>query len=387
MKKYLPGKGVFTMYYLDNAATTRRKPFLVYMNMLRYALLSGGNAGRGDNKLSLSGVNEIISAQDAAAELFGIKEPSNIIFTQNATYALNMAILGTLKDKDHIVVTAMDHNSVLRPAAKWGRYSVARADKNGYVMPLEVRRSIKENTALVVCTHISNVCGTLEPINEIARAAHSAGALFLLDASQSAGSVEIDVNKSGIDMLACPGHKGLYGPMGSGILYIKEPDRVRAVITGGTGSESESIMQPQGMPDKFHCGTLNMPAISGLKEGIRFVIKEGAENIGKYENELNCIFRSELKNMSHVTMYGRGESAVTAFNIGGLDSVKAASLLGEKIIVRAGYHCAPLAHKALGTENGGAVRISFGYFNTKKDVKYAVDAVYKAGKNFRINLD
>lgn len=368
------------MYYLDNAATTRRKPFLVYMNMLRYTLISGGNAGRGDNKLSLHGVNEIISAQDSAAELFGIEEPSNIIFTQNATYALNMAILGTLKDKDHIVVTAMDHNSVLRPAAKWGRYSVAKADKNGYVMPLDVRRCIKENTALVVCTHVSNVCGTVEPIVEIARTAHNAGALFLLDASQSAGSIGIDVNKTGVDMLACPGHKGLYGPMGSGILYIKDPEKVRAVITGGTGSESESILQPQSMPDKFHCGTLNLPAIAGLRAGIGFVLKEGAENIGKYENELNCIFRSELKNMQDVTVYGKGESAVTAFNIGGFDSIKAASLLGEEIIVRAGYHCAPLAHKALGTENGGAVRVSFGYFNTKKDVKRAVDAVYKICK-------
>lgn len=377
---------MFTVYYLDNAATTRRKPFLVYMNMLRYALASGGNAGRGNNKLSLKGINEIISAQDTAAELFGIDEPSNIVFTQNATYALNLAILGTLKEKDHIVVTAMDHNSVLRPAARWGRYSVAGADRNGYVSPLEIRRCIKENTAMVVSTHISNVCGTVEPIAETARAAHNSGAVFLLDASQSAGSVEIDVNKTGIDMLACPGHKGLYGPMGSGLLYIKEPERVGAVITGGTGSESESLFQPQSMPDKFHCGTVNLPAIAGLKEGMRFVIKEGAVNIGRYENELNRLFREELSNINNITVYGRGESSLTAFNINGLDSNECAALLGDGIIVRAGFHCAPLAHKALGTERSGAVRVSFGYFNTKKDIKRAVDAIYSVSKNFKRKL-
>lgn len=369
------------MMYLDNAATTRRKPYSVYAAMMRYSLFGGGNAGRGTNRLSLGGVRCIIEAQEKAAELFGIKNESNIIFTQNATYALNMAILGTLNEKDHIVVTAMDHNSVLRPAVLHGRYSIAGADKDGYVSPSEVRKRIRRDTKLVVCTHVSNVCGAIEPVKEIARAAHSCGALFLLDASQSAGAMDVKADIIGADMIACPGHKGLMGPMGTGILCIREPERVRAVIVGGTGSESENLVQPETMPDKFHSGTMNIPAIAGLGQGISFVLREGAENIGAYEKQLADSFRQSIEQLHGVTVYGRGDTSITAFNIDGLESAEAAALLGEDIIVRAGYHCAPLAHKALGSDNGGAVRVSFGYFNTQRDVKRIIERVENIIKN------
>lgn len=368
------------MLYLDNAATSRKKPCSVYGAMLKYYLFCGGNSGRGANKLSISGINAMISAQDAAAQLFGMSDEKNIIFTHNATYALNIAILGTLLPKDHIVVTAMDHNSVLRPAALHGNYSIAEADKYGYVSPLSVRRRIKPNTKLVVCTHISNVCGTIEPISEIARIAHENNALFLLDASQSAGSLNIDTKKINVDMLACPGHKGLMGPMGTGILCIKNPDNVKAVIVGGTGSNSELIYQPEIMPDKFHSGTLNTPALVGLNKGISFVLKEGAENIGKYEHHLNTLLRNELSEMKNIILYGKGESAITSFNIKGKFAEETAQELGSNIIVRAGYHCAPLAHKALGTEDTGTVRISFGYFNTENEVKKIVKAISKLSK-------
>lgn len=368
------------MIYLDNAATTRRKPFSVYTAMLRYSLLNGTNAGRGANGLSLGGINTIISTQDTAARLFGISNESNIIFTLNATYALNLAILGTLTPHDHIVVTAMDHNSVLRPAALHGNYSVAKADKFGYVSPLSVRKCMKPKTKLVVCTHVSNVCGTIQNVFEIARIAHHYGALFLLDASQSAGSMDILMEDIGADMLACPGHKGLMGPMGTGLLCIKEPEKVRAVIVGGTGSESESIIQPESMPEKFHSGTVNTPALAGLKKGMEFVIKEGAETIGNHEHMLNTQFRNKLMNMKNIKIYGRNDTGITAFNIGNIPSEETAERLGSDYIVRAGYHCAPLAHKALGTDSIGAVRVSFGYFNTKKDVNNIVDTVYKIAK-------
>lgn len=374
---------MFTMLYLDNAATTRRKPAAVHAAMLRYALLSGGNAGRGLNRLSLGGIRAVIAAQEAAAELFNIDNESNIIFTQNATYALNMAILGSLGDGDSIAVSAMDHNSVLRPAALHGRYTVAKADSTGYISPLSFRRAINEKTRLAVCTHVSNVCGTAQPIEEIARAVHSRGAAFLLDASQSAGSMDIDVQALGADILACPGHKGLMGPMGTGILYVRNPERLRAVIVGGTGSDSESLLQPETMPDKFHSGTLNIPAIAGLHEGIRFVLREGAENIGRHEKTLADALRSELLDMDGVTVYGRSDTGIVLFNLNGLKSGDCAAALGESIIVRAGYHCAPLAHKALGTDNGGAVRVSFGYFNTKNDVKRLVDRIYKISRSTR----
>lgn len=371
---------MYTMIYLDNAATTRKKPASVYAAMLRYQIFGGGNAGRGVNKLSIGGVRAIISAQEAAAELFGIKNESNIIFTQNATYALNMAILGSLGAGDSITVSAMDHNSVLRPAALHGSYAAAAADRNGYVSPREFRRIMTNKTTLAVCTHVSNVCGTKQPVEDIARTAHNYGAAFLLDASQSAGTVDIKAEDIGADMIACPGHKGLMGPMGTGILYIKNPEKLRAVIVGGTGSESESIYQPDSMPDKFHSGTMNIPAIAGLREGIRFVIKEGAENIGAHERRLADELRENLLNMG-VKVYGRADSGITAFNINGVESADCADMLGSNIIVRAGYHCAPLAHKALGTDNGGCVRASFGYFNTQKDVIKMTDAVYRAVKN------
>lgn len=364
------------MLYLDNAATTRHKPASVYAAMMKYAVLGGGNAGRGANKLSVGGIREVIAAQEAAAELFGIDNEANIAFTQNATYALNMAILGS--GAEHMVVTAMDHNSVLRPAVLHGAFSVAAADRTGRVEPSSVRRCLRQNTGLVVCTHISNVCGTAEPVYEIARAAHSKGALFLLDASQSAGSASVSAHDIGADIIACPGHKGLMGPMGTGILCIKDPERIRAVIVGGTGSESESPKQPETMPDKFHSGTLNIPAVAGLRRGIRFVLKEGVENIGAHERYLANMLRSELSQMPRVVIYGRGDSGIVAFNIEGTDSATAAAALGENIIVRAGYHCAPLAHKALSTENGGAVRVSFGYFNTIKDVREVTDAINRA---------
>lgn len=368
------------MLYLDNAATTRKKPYSVYAAMLRYYLFCGGNSGRGANKLSLGGINTMISAQEAVAALFSITDASNIIFTHNATYALNMAISGSLSPDDHIVVTAMDHNSVLRPAALHGNFSIADADKNGYVTPLSVRRRIKHNTKLVVCTHVSNVCGSIEPVREIARTAHENNALFLLDASQSAGSLDINVNTIDADMLACPGHKGLMGPMGTGILCIKNPEKVKAIIVGGTGSNSDLIYQPEIMPDKFHSGTINTPALAGLKKGIDFVLREGAEKIGEHEKALNTMLRNELLQMDKITVYGKGETGITAFNISEMSSEETALSLGDKIIVRAGYHCAPLAHKALGTENGGCVRVSFGYFNTESDVKRIVDSIYKATK-------
>lgn len=368
------------MLYFDNAATTRKKPHSVYTSTMKHAM-NTGNAGRGSNKLSIGGIDTIISAQEVTAKLFNVTDENNIVFTPNATYALNMAILGAVNPAEHIVVTAMDHNSVLRPAALHGNYSVADADRDGFVSPLAVRRRMRRNTKLVVCTHVSNVCGTIEPVREIARIAHENNALFLLDASQSAGSLKVDMQEIGADILACPGHKGLMGPMGTGILCIKDPNTVRAVIVGGTGSQSELLTQPENMPDKFHSGTMNTPAIAGLTEGIRFVLREGVDKIRHHEEYLNTMLRNELRQMKNVTVYGKGETGITAFNIGNLPSEKTEELLGDDIIVRAGYHCAPLAHKALGTDRTGVVRVSFGYFNTVAEVRKLTEIIYKITKS------
>lgn len=372
---------MYIMIYLDNAATTRRKPYSVYEAVIKSTIMGRGNAGRGVNKLSIGSVKTIIEAQEAVAELFNIKDESNVVFMSNATYALNTAILGVLKKEDNILITQMEHNSVLRPAVLHGNYTIASADSEGYVHPLEIRKRLGKAAKLTVCTHISNVCGTMQPIKEIARAAHNSGSMFMADCSQSAGAARIDMEDIGADMIACAGHKGLMGPMGTGVLCIKNPERIRAVITGGTGSESQSLSQPQSMPDKFHSGTMNIPAIAGLREGVRFILKEGAENIGAYEKSLADSLRERLYNMDKIRIYGKNDSGITAFNVIGHGSEEIGELLGSDIIVRCGYHCAPLAHKALGTDNGGLVRVSFGYFNKKKDVNEFADCVYKVVKS------
>lgn len=366
------------MLYLDNAATTARKPFPVYASLFRNTLFRGGNAGRGGHKKSMAAVRAIIDAQDLIARLFNIDKPQNIVFTQNATYALNTAILGTVRDGGHIVVTAMEHNSVLRPAYLLGNYAVVRADNQGRVKPSDIEAAIKKDTCLIVCTHASNVCGTIEPVSEIGAIAKKRGIPFLVDTAQTAGCLPIDVQKTNADMIAFSGHKGLLGPLGTGGLYIKNPDRLRPLVTGGTGSNSESIIQPDIMPDKFHSGTVNAPAIAALGKGVEYILKRGVEDIAAHETRLSRALREQLMNMKNVTVYG-AENAVAnvAFNINGIDSEEVFERLGGKIAVRAGYHCAPLAHESLGTSKTGAVRASFGIYNHMRDVRKMTDLIFK----------
>lgn len=369
------------MLYLDNAATSRRKPLPVYLSMAKNTLANSVNAGRGGHRLSMRGMEKIIETQDLIAELFNIKNPQNIAFTQNATYALNMAIMGTLSRGGHAVVTQMEHNSVLRPVHRLGNFTVVRADRRGYVEPEAVRAAIKEDTRLIVCTHASNVCGTIEPVEEIGKIAAENGAAFLVDAAQTAGCLDIDAERIGADMIAFSGHKGLMGPLGTGGLYVRSPDLLEPIITGGTGSNSESLDQPRIMPDMLHCGTLNTPAIASLGTAARFILREGAGGIGEREAELADRLTDRLINIPDVTLYGAARhTGVVAFNIKGLDSGETARRMSKELAVRAGWHCAPLAHEALGTSRTGAVRISFGAFNTRADADKAADAVYRAAK-------
>ncbi len=372
------------MLYLDNAATTLRKPLSVYAKMIKSTIFHSGNAGRGVHKQSMDAVRAIVDTQDLIAELMNIDRPQNIVFMPNATYALNTAILGTAGRGGHVIVTAMDHNSVLRPVNRLGNYTVISADKTGYVNADELEAAIKEDTKLIVCTHASNVCGTIQPVYKISRIAKKYDIPFLLDTSQTAGCLEIDAKKIGADLIAFSGHKGLLGPLGTGGLYIKHPKRLEAVITGGTGSSSESIVQTQIMPDKFHSGTVNTPVIAALGEGVRYILKHGAENIGQQEMALAKRFKENLMNMDNVTVYGSDISVATvAFNVGDLGSEEVFEKLAHKAAVRAGYHCAPLAHKAIGTADRGAVRASFGMFNSFGDVRKMTDYVYRISKKIK----
>lgn len=370
------------MLYLDNAATTLKKPVRVYMRLMYETVFGGGNAGRGGHKKSMEAVRSIVDTQDLIAQLFNIKNAENIVFTQNATYALNTAILGTIQDGGHIIVTAMDHNSVLRPAYLLGNYTVVRADRQGYVKAFDVENAIREDTKLIVCTHASNVCGTIQPVYEIGRIAKAHNIPFLVDTAQTAGCIEVDAEKMNADLLAFSGHKGLMGPLGTGGLYVKNPEILKPLVTGGTGSNSEEAKQPEFMPDKFHSGTMNTPAIAALGEGVKYVLKHGVTSINEHEMSLTKRFKEELMNMDKVTVYGSDNSVATvAFNVSGMSSEEFFEHLNGRAALRAGYHCAPLAHVALGTANGGVVRASFGIFNSIRDVRKITDYVYEIGKN------
>ncbi len=365
------------MLYLDNAATTLRKPASVYAQMMKSMIFAGGNAGRGGHKQSMKAVQTIVDTQDLIAQLMNIPRPENIVFTQNATYALNTAILGTVHDGGHIVVTAMDHNSVLRPAYLLGNLTVVGASKDGCIDVSDVEAAIREDTRLIACTHASNVCGTIQPVYEIGALAKKYNIPFLVDTAQTAGCMDIDIRAMNAELVAFSGHKGLMGPLGTGGLYVENPEKLRPLVTGGTGSNSESVIQPEFMPDKFHSGTMNTPAIAALGAGVKYVIKYGADNIHEYETGLARRFKSELLNMRGVKVYGNDNAVATvAFNIGKIGSEEVFELLRGRAAVRAGYHCAPLAHQAIGTAETGAVRASFGIFNTRRDVDRMAEYVY-----------
>lgn len=362
------------MLYLDNAATTVRKPAAVYMSLIYNTLFRSFNAGRGAHGSSLRASEIIIDTQELISQLLNISNPQNIAFMPNATYALNAAILGAHRGK-HIVVSQMDHNSVLRPVHSLGNYSVAGADPEGRVSAESFKKVFTSNTGLVICTHASNVCGTIEPVEEIAAAAHEAGALFLLDASQTIGTEEVDNSKINADFIAFPGHKGLMGPLGTGVLYVKDINTIKPVITGGTGSISDSLAQPRIMPDMLHSGTLNAPAIAALGSAVKYILKH-REEIRSREAAAVCAFEERLKGIKGVKLYGNeNKTGISAFNIGNYTSDEAEELLRGKIALRSGFHCAPLAHKALGTEDTGLLRVSFGAFDSVRRARRAAEII------------
>lgn len=374
------------MIYLDNAATTLRKPSVVYKTYFDAVRKCSANAGRGGHRYALRASEMVFEAAESVAALLGIRQPERIAFTQNATMALNMAIHGIGKTEGHIVITQTEHNSVLRPVVYSGcEYTVAKADENGYVAPQAVEQAMRDNTQLVIVNHISNVCGQVQPIEEIASVAHKRGALLLVDAAQSAGIAEIDVIRQGIDLLAFAGHKGLMGPLGTGGLYVAPQVKIAPLLQGGSGSESENPMQPSAMPDLLVSGTVNAPAIAALGSAARYVRSLGPGVLLNHEKSLAKSFCDRLHAMKGVRVYcGNGDgSGVVSINIENKNPVGVGEMLERDygIAVRSGLHCAPLMHQALLTYPTGTVRFSFGHFNTLRDVKKAADAVYKCIKS------
>ncbi|MBO5733323.1 MAG: aminotransferase class V-fold PLP-dependent enzyme [Clostridia bacterium] len=377
------------MIYLDNAATSFAKPKEVVMAVCDAACRGCANPGRGGHSLSVSAGEVLYNTRGRIAELFNISDPERIAFCKNTTEALNFGIKGVMHNGGHIITTSMEHNSVIRPIKALGKqgvtHSILQADAAGNLDINRLEKMIRRDTRLIVMTHSSNVCGNIYDIEKAAQIARRNNVLFMVDAAQSAGTVQIDAQK--VDLLAFPGHKGMLGPMGTGGLYVAEGVKIASIIEGGTGSVSESLTQPEFFPDILESGTQNVPAIAGLGAAAEFLLKEGVWAIRGHENELCKRFEDEIKNIENITIYGSGEkTAITAFNIVGADCVEVAQILNDRygIATRAGLHCAYLAHKSLKTEEIGCVRASFGYFNTQKEVDYAADCLYKISKDLQI---
>lgn len=379
------------MIYLDNAATTYPKPEKVYDAVLDCMKNYCANPGRAGHKLAMRAAREIYDARENIAKLFNIDNPMTIVFTNNATDSLNLAIKGVVKKGDHIITTSMEHNSVIRPIKSLEKdgieNTIVECDKDGFLNPDDIKNAIKKNTKLIVTTHASNVVGTIVDIKSVGEIAKEKNILYLVDASQTAGVYDINVKDINVDMIAAPGHKCLLGPQGTGILYIKEDLNVDILKEGGTGSRSEDLFQPDLTPDKYESGTHNTPGIVGLNEGVKFILETGIDNIRAHEEELCQYMIDRLREVPNIVIYGPKDSkkraAVISINIPKIDSGEITFLLDSEynIATRSGIHCAPLAHKTLGTIEQGAVRFSLGYFNTKKDIDEAVKALKEIEKN------
>ena len=376
------------MIYLDNAATSYPKPRGMVAAMEECILKYCGNPGRSGHSMSMKTGEEVYHARRKIASLFGIRQPERLVFTQNTTEALNMGLKGVLQSGDNVITTTMEHNSVLRPLKALEKrgvsQSVIRADREGYIKASEIEKAIRKDTKLIAITAASNVTGTRMPIEEIGELARRRGILFLVDGAQGAGSMAIDVERMHIDMLAFPGHKGLLGPQGTGALYVSPEIRLRHIMEGGTGTDSKSRFQPCEFPEGYEAGTINAPAIIGLGYSAEFVEKIGPEVIGKYEEELIGWLDERLDEMDFVKRYGPDacrKTGISLINIRGVGAEEVTSVLSSKygIAVRGGYHCAGLAHKTIGTWDEGAVRISAGPFNTRKDMEKLVDAIKEIG--------
>ena len=379
------------MIYLDNAATTFPKPEAVYNAMMDCMKNYCANPGRAGHKLAMKAAREIYDTRENIAKLFNIDNPMNIVFTNNATDSLNLAIKGVVNKGDHIITTSMEHNSVIRPIKALEKVGVentiVQCDDQGFLNIDDLEKAIKPNTKLIVTTHASNVCGTLIDIKSISEIANKHNILYLIDASQTVGVYDIDLKDIKADMLAAPGHKGLLGPQGTGILYIREGLNIGILKEGGTGSRSEDLFQPDLLPDKYESGTHNTPGIVGLNEGVKFIFKEGIDKIKEHEEELCKYMLERLEEVPNIKIYGPKDAnkraSVISINIGNMDSGEITFLLDSEydIATRSGIHCAPLAHKTLGTLEQGAVRFSIGYFNTKEEIDKAVAALKEIAKN------
>lgn len=372
------------MIYMDNAATTMRKPETV-IQAVAAALGSMGNAGRGAHGASLSASRTIYETRELLCRFFGGVNPRQVVFTSNSTESLNIAIKGLLEPGDHVITTMMEHNSVLRPlyelCGKGVELSIVKCDKNGVLDLADLESAVNSKTKAIVCTNGSNLTGNYVDIKKIGRIAKKHGLLFIVDASQTAGVFPIDVQEMQIDVLCFTGHKSLLGPQGTGGMYVREGLEVRPLKSGGSGVQTYSKSHPSDMPTALEAGTLNGHGIAGLHAALEYLNKEGIDKIRAREQELMRRFYEGIKEIPGVKIYGDFSSGercpIVALNIGDYDSseVSDALLMEYDISTRPGAHCAPLMHEALGTVEQGAVRFSFSHYNTEEEIDTAIRAI------------
>lgn len=372
------------MIYLDNAATTLHKPRQVIEAVVN-AMESMGNCSRGTHEGALDAARAVYDARIKLARLFGCKRADHVVFTANATEALNIAISGLVGAGDHVISTDLEHNSVLRPLyrleAELGvELSFIPADKLGNVDYADFERLMRPNTRAIVCTHASNLTGTVLDIERIVKIAHAHNAIIIVDASQTVGVYPIDMEKLDTDVLCFTGHKGLMGPQGTGGLCVKEGVEIRPFKVGGSGVQSYSKIHPLEYPTRLEAGTLNGHGIAGLGSAAEFILNTGVETIRQKERALMLRFYKGVKDVDGIRVCGdfsRDKTAVVALNIKDYDSGVVSDELSEVygIATRPGAHCAPRMHQALGTTEAGAVRFSFSFFNTEDEVNEAIRAV------------
>ena len=371
--------------YLDNSATSFPKPESVYLAVDHAFRTLGANPGRGGHRMSLEAARLVLDARDAAAELFDVDDASRMIFTSGATESINLALFGSLRPGDHVVSTSMEHNAVVRPLKALQVRGVTvdkvQADAGGTVSAAAIAQACTEKTRLVAMTHCSNVTGTVQPVEEVAAFCRQNGILLLVDAAQSAGLLPLSIKQSGIHLLAVAGHKGLMGPPGTGLLYVDPELQLEPLVFGGTGALSQYDTQPEELPERFESGTLNTPGLAGLLAGIQYLNQTGLEVVRAGEQRLISQLIDGLRSIPGITVYGPESShqhgGAVSFNCRDLDPAEIGFRLDNEydIMVRVGLHCAPDAHRTIGTFPRGTIRVSPGCFNTSAEIVQLVDAL------------
>ncbi|MDP2871661.1 MAG: aminotransferase class V-fold PLP-dependent enzyme [Bacillota bacterium] len=379
--------------YLDHAATSYPKPPEVIAAMVEYMRCSGGNPGRSGHRLSIAAAMVIHETREAVATLFGAPDPLRVVFTPNVTYAVNLILKGLLRPGDRVVTSSMEHNAVMRPLRALERrgvkLTVVPCDRRGCLDPAGFRCALAGGARLAVVNHASNVTGTILPLAELSQAAHAAGALLLADVAQTGGVCPVDMQALGVDILAFTGHKGLLGAPGTGGLILGprvDPESIEPLVCGGTGSQSELEEQPDYLPDRFESGTANGVGLAGLRAGVSYVLRQGVQNIRAHERELTWLLLDGLARIPGVTVHGPQDPdksvAVVSFSVPAMPAGEVGTQLEEDfgLLCRTGLHCAPAAHKTIGTLPGGTVRMSLGLTNTEADVERAIEAVAEVAR-------